>query len=151
MSGNGPCREWTALQCSAFLIIVTLVLGTFCSWPNCSSQQGMWLISFWVDGRAGQKAKINAIWEQLKARDPIVQSKGGQGHVPAFPSQSKSTKPVPVSWSLLWPLSMGCWPFHKDISASINLFYLSASQPSDASIFLCISKEYFCLYHDSWR
>jgi len=50
----------------------------------------------------GQKAKINAIWEQLKARDPFVQSKGGRGHVPTLPSQSKSTKPVPG-----WMVSLG--------------------------------------------
>lgn len=49
-----------------------------------------------VDGRAAKKAKINAIWEQLNAKEPLPIVKISNSNLQKVIKEKKSTKSVPV-------------------------------------------------------
>lgn len=50
-----------------------------------------------VDGRAAKKAKINAIWEELNAKEPLPIVKISNSNLQKVIKEKKSTKSVPVS------------------------------------------------------
>jgi hypothetical protein len=56
-----------------------------------------------VDGRAAKKAKINAIWEELNAKEPLPIVKISNSNLQKVIKEKKSTKSVPVgAQSLLY-------------------------------------------------